>query len=233
MSDVQLAVADSNTASLEADWDTFCAIESEVGEAEHQGIEARWRCGRMLLRYEKRERSKNSPLADAVRRLSAEFSLSEAELYNRRQFAEEYPNCSTAVEQFGSWTEIRDSLGEREATTHVSNNSGDNEWFTPEPYIQAARQIMGAIDLDPASSPTARQAVSGHRRQDPSTHSTLVGRAGRGGGLTIEFARTFGRTSSARSPVRSPSPSRPLNTNPSFLPTPTRDAPPKPEGRKG
>lgn len=100
--------------SLEADWDTFCAIEDEIGAAESTGIEARWRCGRMLLRYEKRQGSKRSALVDAVRRLSSEFSLSETELYDRRQFAEDYPDFSDASEKFSSWRSVLEGgLGQR------------------------------------------------------------------------------------------------------------------------
>jgi len=42
---------------------------------------------------------------------------------------------------------------------HVSQGTGNNEWYTPEVYIEAARKTMGSIDTDPASSDIANTIV--------------------------------------------------------------------------
>lgn len=46
---------------------------------------------------------------------------------------------------------------------HVSQSTGENEWYTPAEYIELARKVMGTIDLDPASSTTAQKTVKAKR----------------------------------------------------------------------
>jgi ParB family chromosome partitioning protein len=46
---------------------------------------------------------------------------------------------------------------------HVSFNSGNNEWYTPAEFIEAAVKVMGKIDLDPASSEIANKTVKAEK----------------------------------------------------------------------
>jgi len=48
----------------------------------------------------------------------------------------------------------------QEIRPHVSHNSGENEWYTPKDFIVAAREVMGSIDCDPASSDVANKLVN-------------------------------------------------------------------------
>lgn len=41
----------------------------------------------------------------------------------------------------------------------VANNTGNNEWYTPPAIIEAAREVLGGFDLDPASSEIANATV--------------------------------------------------------------------------
>lgn len=41
----------------------------------------------------------------------------------------------------------------------ILTSTETNEWYTPPPIINSARRLMGDIDIDPASNPTAQQWI--------------------------------------------------------------------------
>ena len=49
------------------------------------------------------------------------------------------------------------------APNHRSIGTGENEWYTPAEYIEATRDVLGTIDLDPASSAVAQKTVRAKR----------------------------------------------------------------------
>jgi phage N-6-adenine-methyltransferase len=62
---------------------------------------------------------------------------------------------------------------------HRAEGTGENEWFTPAEYVEAAREVMGGIDLDPATHEAAQrtvQAVQYYTKQDDGLRLAWHGR---------------------------------------------------------
>jgi ParB family chromosome partitioning protein len=45
------------------------------------------------------------------------------------------------------------------AENHRAEGTGENEWFTPPEHVEAAREVLGTIDLDPATHPKAQEYI--------------------------------------------------------------------------
>lgn len=62
---------------------------------------------------------------------------------------------------------------------HVARGDSDIEWYTSATVIEAARAVMGGIDLDPASCAQAQETVQAARYFDATTNGLVQEWAGR------------------------------------------------------
>lgn len=73
--------------------------------------------------------------------------------------AEKFEEFITETKESGGEITTAAALKIASGQPHVSHNSGENEWYTPAEYVNAARELLGEIDLDPASSGAANKVV--------------------------------------------------------------------------
>lgn len=122
--------------------------------------------------------SQSATKTDAARQLAEDYGVSRATIFRDAQFATAADIVEEAVpelvEGIAKGTYARKDIIEASKTPeqakdileqkpHVTHNSGDNEWYTPAEYIELAREVMGGIDLDPASSAAANKIIKANK----------------------------------------------------------------------
>lgn len=127
----------------------------------------------------KEQSRQNVESANTSQKIGEQYNVSSRTVERAEKFADGVDNISKAKpemkeeilsgksdftkQEVSSFANVKEEEVEKKLEEikkpHVSNNSGNNEWYTPPHIIEFAKRVMGEIDTDPASNELANQTV--------------------------------------------------------------------------
>lgn len=113
-----------------------------------------------IAKVERIEEEAPEPVVTASRQgrisVNAAYQVTKLEPEEQEEIAHRIEHIEEEPEETATPKAIVQEIVKR---PHVSFNNGNNEWYTPANIIEAARTVMGSIDIDPASNDIAQKVV--------------------------------------------------------------------------
>jgi ParB family chromosome partitioning protein len=106
--------------------------------------------------------------AVSIRAVAEDLGIPEKTARDHLHAAEAYAKATPKVRAKIDAGEVA-AMQARTPGHHLARSTGEQEWFTPASHLDAARQVLDAIDLDPASCAAAQervQATTFYSKQD-------------------------------------------------------------------
>lgn len=117
-----------------------------------------------IAKVEKIKEAVPEPIIQATRQndisINSAYQVTKLEPEEQQEIAERIENIKNEPKETSTPKAIVQEVLKR---PHVSFNSGNNEWYTPKEYIEAAYKTMGVINLDPASNEIANRVVKAEK----------------------------------------------------------------------
>lgn len=142
--------AAAETAKRMRDWESFWTAVDELIRWEREIVT--WWDGN-IARPGPRNKSPNGDYF-SVKQAEQKLKVSDGQVSRWRKWLADEKKYRARLGSRG----YRAGGIEAEAN-HGALGTGENEWYTPIQYIEAAREVMGGIDLDPATSEVAQKAI--------------------------------------------------------------------------
>jgi ParB family chromosome partitioning protein len=133
-----------NAETAEKVVEQILEAEARASDIEVEGSPYRWRVADGYLEL--------SGLGWSVREIGSRFGKSKSAVARFIAVSKSVPLVGQRPSFWTAFQEVVDKA-------HVGQNAGEQEWYTPAEYIEAARVVMGGIDLDPASTADANKIV--------------------------------------------------------------------------
>jgi phage N-6-adenine-methyltransferase len=148
-------------AAAVQDWEALDdAVDQEISDQRHwvewwgEHVSVRESAGGNQFRS-------NADLRSTINRddAEAESGISQQKTFRWRRYLNGDITEYRVLLRGPSW---RKAMQER-TDQRGASGTGENEWFTPPEFIALARQVMGAIDLDPATHELAQETIQATR----------------------------------------------------------------------